>query len=198
MSPEDRMTTILDAAREVFIERGFAAARIEDVAARAGIAKGTVYLHFDSKEALFKALIASVVAPALGEMEAVMRDDAIRSSEILRRVLTVIRDDVLATERRQVLRLILTEGHRFPDIAAYYHEHVIARAMTLLRAIVARGIERGEFARDTLARFPQLFAAPLLLAVTWDALFEQFEHLDAGAMLDAHFDLMIHGLGAEP
>lgn len=191
------MEEILRAAAEVFTEKGFASARIEDVAQRAGIAKGTVYLHFASKEALFKALVETVVAPSVGHMEELMRDDEIPSAELLRRVLGVVRGEILGTERRRVVRLVVTEGHRFPDIARLYHDKVIRRAMGLLRRIVERGIVRGEFAHDELLRFPQLFAAPLLVAVVWHELFEPRESLDADAMLDAHLGLMLRGLGAE-
>lgn len=194
---EERMEEILRAAAEVFTEKGFASARIEDVAQRAGIAKGTVYLHFASKEALFKALVETVVAPSVGHMEELMRDDEIPSAELLRRVLGVVRGEILGTERRRVVRLVVTEGHRFPDIARLYHDKVIRRAMGLLRRIVERGIVRGEFAHDELLRFPQLFAAPLLVAVVWHELFEPRESLDADAMLDAHLGLMLRGLGAE-
>ena len=191
------MEEILRAAAEAFTEKGFASARIEDVAQRAGIAKGTVYLHFASKEALFKALIETLVAPSVGHMEELMGDDSIPSAELLRRVLGVVRGEILGTDRRRVVRLVITEGHRFPDIARLYHDKVIGRAMNLLRRIVERGIARGEFAHDELSRFPQLFAAPLVVAVVWQDLFEPRESLDADAMLDAHLELMLRGLGAE-
>ena len=194
---EERMEAILRAAADVFTEKGFASARIEDVALRAGIAKGTVYLYFESKEALFKALIETLVAPSVGHMEELMRDDAIPSAELLRRVLRVVRGEILGTDRRRVVRLVITEGHRFPDIARLYHDKVIRRAMGLLRGIVERGIARGEFAHDELSRFPQLFAAPLVVAVVWQDLFKPRESLDADAMLDAHLGLMLRGLGAE-
>lgn len=196
MSPEQRIESILAAARAVFIEKGFAAARIEDVAARAGIAKGTVYLHFDSKEALFKALISSIADTPIGHIEAAAADPDRPSADLLRHAVRVIRDEVLGTDRRLVLRLMLTEGHHFPEVAAFYHDHVIARAMAVLRGIVERGVARGEFARDSLARFPQLFAAPLLLAVMWEGLFDRREPLDVDGLLAAHADLLLHGLGA--
>jgi AcrR family transcriptional regulator len=198
MTPEQRTETILEAAREVFLAKGFAAARVEDVSARAGIAKGTIYLHFDSKEALFKALIASLVTPPLGHMELLLQDDGPPSAELLRRAVEIIRSEILQTERRFVLRLLMTEGHNFPDIAAFYHDAVVARAMRLLRGIVERGVARGEFASDTLARFPQLFAAPMLLAVMWEGLFGARDPLDVDGLLQAHLDLVLRGIEARP
>jgi AcrR family transcriptional regulator len=196
LPPEERMEGILRAAADVFTEKGFAAARIEDVAVRAGIAKGTVYLHFASKEALFKALIETTVAPSVGHMEDLLHDERIASADLLRRVLGVVRGEILGTDRRRIVRLVISEGHRFPDVARVYHDQVIRRAMDLVRKIVERGIARGEFDRDELLRFPQLFAAPLLVALVWEGLFEPREPLDADAMLDAHLDLVLRGLGA--
>jgi AcrR family transcriptional regulator len=195
LSPQERRDAILSAARDTFIDKGFAAARIEDVAACAGIAKGTVYLHFDSKEALFKALIESIADAPMNRMQALLRDDVLSSAELLRRIVGTVRDEILKTERRHVLRLLLTEGHRFPEIAELHYERVVRRAMQLLRRIVARGIARGEFGRDALERFPQLFAAPLLLAVIWEGLFGARDPLDVDGLLDAHLDLLLHGLG---
>lgn len=198
MTAEERAETILVAARQVFLEKGFAAARMDDVAARAGIAKGTVYLHFEGKEALFKALITSVVTQPIGRMESLFADDGRSGAELLREALRILRHEILETDRRFVLRLILTEGHNFPEIAAFYHDQVVARAMRLLRAVVGRGVERGEFARDTLARFPQLFAAPMLLAVMWEGLFGDRDPLDVKGLMEAHLEVLLHGLEAKP
>ncbi len=197
-APDKRAEAILEAAREVFLERGFAAARVEDVAHRAGVAKGTVYLHFDSKQALFKALIASVAAPPLGRMEALLRDETHSSADLLRLATETLLTQILETDRRLILRLLLTEGPRFPDVAAYHHDEVVVRAMALLRAIVERGIARGEFDDDTLARFPQLFAAPMLMTVIWESLFGTRDPLDVRGMLEGHLELLLRGMERRP
>lgn len=198
MAPQDRSKAILEAALAVFIDKGFAAARIDDVAKRAGIAKGTVYLYFDGKEALFKELIRSVTAPPTKHLQALLRDDTRTSGELLAQALQILRREILGTERRFVLRLLLTEGQNFPEIAAFYHDEVVAKAMGLLRAIAERGVARGEFARDALARFPQLFAAPMLLAIIWEGLFGRRDPLDVDGLLAAHLDVLLHGLEARP
>jgi AcrR family transcriptional regulator len=198
MSAEQRTEAILAAAAEVFIEQGFDGARVEDVARRAGIAKGTVYLYFPGKEALFRALVRQVAAAPLALGRRLLDGDAMSSAEMLRALIAAIRTEVLESERRRVLRLLLTEGHRFPELAATYHDEVISRGMALIRAIVDRGIRRGEFRNDALVRFPQLLAAPLLLAVLWEGLFDATEKLDTAALLDAHLDLVLAGLRREP
>lgn len=197
-TPEKRTEEILGAAREVFIEKGFAAARVEDVAARAGVAKGTIYLHFESKEALFKALIQSTAEAPSHHMQALLDHEDLPSSELLRRALAILRDEVLGTDRRLVLWLVLTEGRNFPDVAAFYHDEVIERIVRLLRAIVERGLARGEFASDALARFPQLFTAPMLMAIVWEGLFGKRSPLDVDGLLQAHLDVMLHGIEATP
>lgn len=195
--PEERAELILDAARAVFLEKGFAAARMDDVAARARVAKGTLYLHFESKEALFKALVASVATPPVEHMEALLRDDRVESAELLRQAMGILVREILTTDRRFVLRLLLVEGHKFPEVMRFYHEAVISRAMRLISGIARRGVERGEFRHDALARFPQLLAAPMILAVLWEGLFEEVEPLDVEGLLRAQLDLLLRGLGAE-
>lgn len=101
-------------------------------------------------------------------------------------------------DRRRVLHLVLSEGARFPAIADFYHREIISRGMGLIRAIVAKGIDSGEFKSDELARFPQLAIAPALVAVVWSVVFGRIEPLDARAMVDAHFDLLLRALQRSP
>jgi len=192
-----RIDAILRAALTLFTEQGFQAARIADVARAAGVAKGTVYLYFDSKEALLKALIASHTAPPLEHVSALIENHEGSAEELLRKAIAMLRSEVLETDRRLVIRLVLTEGHRFPDIAAYYHDRVLRRGMAFMSAIVRRGVDRGEFHHDAPARFPQLVLAPLLLAVLWQELFAEHATLDTAAMLDAHVELLLLGMKAE-
>lgn len=197
MPAEERAEAILDAARSVFLERGYAAARMEDVAARAGVAKGTVYLYFRGKETLFKALITSATSPPIQLLRTLLEDDRLSSAELLRRALGILGKEILTTDRRLVLRLVLTEGHNFPEIARFHHDEVIDKAMGLVRGIVERGVRRGEFTGTALARYPQLFAAPMLLAVIWEGLFGKIDPLDVDGLMQAHLEMLLHGLGAK-
>ncbi|MEQ9641893.1 MAG: TetR/AcrR family transcriptional regulator [Alphaproteobacteria bacterium] len=197
MSPEQRAASILDAAKAEFVERGFEAARIDDIARRAGIAKGTVYLHFPSKEALFLALVRVAVVPAVHAMRTLVDTAEGSSADLLRGMLALIKRELLGTERRLLVRLILTEGHRFPDLAATYHDEVVSHGMALIRAVIERGVARGEFRADAVARFPQLFAAPVVLAVLWEGLFGARAPLDTDGLLDAHLETLLHGLAGD-
>jgi AcrR family transcriptional regulator len=191
VSQDERRAAILDAALDVFAENGFAAARLDDVAQKAGVAKGTLYLYFPDKEALFEELLRGVASPILDRFTALSADPAIPAGVMLERIMETFASQVIGTKRERLVRLIITEGPRFPRIAEFYHREVISKGREIIRAVVKRGFERGELSSDAMARFPQLFFAPLLLAVIWRAMFSQFDPLDVPAMIDAHRELML-------
>ena len=188
---DERRAAILAAALDVFAENGFAAARLDDVAQRAGVAKGTLYLYFPDKEALFEALLQGLVSPVLQRIEVLSEDTALPASAILTGILTVFQTEIIGTNRERILRLIISEGPRFPRIAEFYHREVISKGREIIRTIAARGYERGELPSDAMAKFPQLFFAPLLTAVVWRSLFSRFDPLDVNAMIECHRKLML-------
>ena len=184
-----RREVILKAALEEFSAHGFEAARLDDVARRAGIAKGTIYLYFSDKETLFQELVRSEISPVVGAIEHVSKVEApIRM--IAEQFVELFVREIIETRRKDIIRLILSEGPRFPKLAEFYYREVIARALVAVRAVLRRAVERGELANDTLARFPQLLIAPAMVAILWNALFNRFEPLDARAMLRAHFEFI--------
>jgi AcrR family transcriptional regulator len=185
---------ILDAALDVFGERGFAEARLEDVAARARVAKGTIYLYFASKEALFEALIRTGVGAPIAALSAELASQELPFDAILRAIFARLRTEILATRRKEIIRLVLAEAGRFPQLAEFYHREVVSRGMVLLRGIAERALARGEIASDEIVRFPQLVIAPALVAFLWATLFERFEELDSEALFDAHVALITRAL----
>ena len=191
-----KMQAIFDAALDIFVQDGFAQARLEDVAKRARVAKGTLYLYFDSKQALFEALVRSGIAkPVEGLRTRILAADG-STETLLRMLFGFLSREVLATRRKDILRLILTEAHRFPVIAALYHQEVVAKGLLALRHIARRAVERGEFHGDEIERFPHLVIAPALVAVVWKGLFEQFEPLDVEALFEAHIALILRAMKA--
>ena len=186
VEPETRRQAILDAALHVFAERGFEAARLDDVAARAGVAKGTLYLYFQSKEALFEALIRSAVTPVIEQFGKVAAAPDIPPVKALEALFAIFEKDVLGTRRKLLLRLIIAEGPRFPALARFYHDEVVTRGLGLMRALAERAVRQGEFATDAAARYPQLIVAPLIVAVIWDGLFADIDPLDVAGLLRAH------------
>ncbi|HEU4564431.1 MAG TPA: TetR/AcrR family transcriptional regulator [Gemmatimonadaceae bacterium] len=140
--PEERPRQILDAAIEVFGERGLAGARLEDIARRAGVSKGTIYLYFPSKEELFRTMVRQTIVAALEEAErCVGRGSA---TDELRGYMRGYWDLARSPEFSTIYRLVIGELHDFPDLASFYSEEVIARAVRLISGIIERGIAAGE------------------------------------------------------
>ena len=183
---EARRGSILAAALTVFASHGFAAARLDDVAARAGVAKGTLYLYFRDKEALFEALVRSAVSPLLQHMSKVAAAPEISPLQALETFFALFAKEVLGTERKLLLRLIVAEGPRFPAIAEFYYREVVTHGLRIMRALAERAAREGAFTSDAAARFPQLIVAPLLVAVLWDGLFARIDPLDVEGLLRAH------------
>src|SRR5271169_4104026 len=182
-----RRDAIRDAALDEFSARGFEAARLDDVAMRAGVAKGTIYLYFKDKESLFQELIRSKMTPVVGTLEAAFATD-LPLRVIVEQVIEVFIREVYGTRRKQLMRLIISEGPRFPALAEFYYREVLARIFEALRDLLRRAYDRGELADDSLVRFPQLLGAPCVTAVIWSGLFDRFEPLDVRGMMHAHFE----------
>ena len=185
----ERRDAILAAALDEFAARGFAATRLDDVAKRADVAKGTIYLHFADKETLFEELIRLELGPVVGALERASHAD-IPLRQVTDQLIEVFVREIFETRRKDVIRLVLTEGPRFPKLAEFYYREVISRAMEAIRVILRRAHERGELKTDALVRFPQLLPAPGIVAIVWSGLFDRFEPLDVRAMMRAHFDLL--------
>jgi AcrR family transcriptional regulator len=186
----ERRDAILAAALDEFATRGFAATRLDDVARRASVAKGTIYLHFADKETLFQELIRLELGPVVGALEHVSHAE-IPLRQIADQLIEVFAREIFETRRKDVIRLVITEGPRFPKLAEFYYREVIARVMKTIRAMLQRAHERGELKTDALAHFPQLLAAPGIVAIIWSGLFDRFEPIDVRAMMRAHFDLLL-------
>jgi len=191
----ERRDAILAAALDEFAARGFAATRLDDVARRADVAKGTIYLHFADKETLFQELIRMELSPVVAALENVSHAD-IPFRAVTGQLIEVFVREIFETRRKDVIRLVITEGPRFPKLAEFYYREVISRVMETIRAMLRRAHERGELKTDGLVRFPQLLAAPGIVAIIWSGLFDRFEPLDVRALMRAHFDVLLGSGGA--
>lgn len=185
-----RRQAILDAALTVFAQRGYEAARLDDMAAKAGVAKGTLYLYFNDKEALFEALVRSAVSPILGQASAAAAMPGMKAADVLKLFFALFQKEVLDTDRKLLLRLIISEGPRFPVLAEFYYREVVSQGLKLMRTVAKNAVASGEFSSDAAARFPQLIVAPLLLAAIWDSMFSKLEPLDVPGLLEAHRQLL--------
>jgi AcrR family transcriptional regulator len=188
-----RRDAILAAALEEFSARGFAAARLDDVAARAGVGKGTIYLHFRDKQALFQELVTTMLVPFIANLET-PPPAGLPIRIVLERLIDLFIREIYGIERRKLIRLIIAEGPRFPQLAEFHYHHVVKRALAAMRALLEGALRRGELRNDALVRFPQLVIAPAMMAIVWSGLFDRFAALDVAALMRAHLDL-IFGTG---
>jgi AcrR family transcriptional regulator len=179
-----------------FIARGFAATRLDDIAKRAGVAKGTIYLHFKDKESMFEELIRTAIVPLVGRLAGPPPASGSIRDMIEGVALTFIQE-IVTTPRADIVRLIISEGPRFPAIADFYYREVISRGLAGMRALIELAIARGEIRQRELANFPQILVAPAIVAVIWKSLFERHSPLDAIAMFRVHLDL-IFGQRSKP
>jgi AcrR family transcriptional regulator len=185
----ERRAAIVDAAMEEFVARGFAATRLDDIAKRAGVAKGTIYLHFKDKESMFEELVRTAIVPLIGTLTGPPPAGA-SIRDALEGFARVFIQEVATTRRGDIVRLIIAEGPRFPAIADFYYREVISRGLAGMRALIELAVARGEIRSTELARFPQIMVAPAIVAVVWKTLFERHAPLDALEMFRVHLDLI--------
>jgi AcrR family transcriptional regulator len=192
---EERPGEIVDAAFEEFARNGFAATKLDDVAARAGITKGTIYLYFPSKEELFLATVKEMNRPAQEHLASLTAAPHGSAMAILRTHFTFVYAQMVEDRRaREILRMLLAEVGRFPDLADRWRAEVIGPAVEALRGVVRYGIGRGEFRPSAAEEFPHLLFAPVIMACTWRLMFGDDNALDGAAYLEGHLDLMERGL----
>jgi AcrR family transcriptional regulator len=158
---------LTSAALQVFAERGFAATRLEEVAKRAGVSKGTVYLYFESKEALFKAAVESAVIPALEAGEALAADRSLRPAEALRAFVFWWWDKVGASDLGALPKLLVAEVGNFPELGKWFHENLIMRGKRAAASIIERGIASGEFRRVEAMDVARIMFAQMFSYVLW-------------------------------
>jgi len=165
--PEERPEQILNAALVEFGERGLAGARLEDIAKRAGLSKGTIYLYFPNKEALFREMVRHTVVSKLEESERIFETMNASVTETLiafmRRYWAFIR----SSEFAPLFRLIHAEIHNFPDLARFYAEEVVMRGHRLIAGIISRGIESGEFRAVDPFVAARMLTAPFVMHGLW-------------------------------
>lgn len=192
-----RPSEILDAALGIFVEKGFAAARIEDIAQRAGVTKGTVYLYFPSKQAVFEALIRQAILPRFEAIEAIAAAYDGPVIPLFQRLIQEIGQRV-AGELAVFPKLIIAEAGNFPEIARFYRFEVIARGEALFSRLYARGVATGELPDIDPRIITKLTVAPLLLSAIWKTTFSAFdeEAFDVAALIQTHAQVLARGLAA--
>jgi AcrR family transcriptional regulator len=196
---EARPGEIIEAALRLFADRGFAATKLEDVAAAAGIGKGTIYLYFPTKEDLFRSVVRQAVLPNLEAVAALTPAPDLPAADMLRaiaeRFLLLLDTDLTA-----IPKLVVAESGNFPALAQFYAEEVVLKGMALIRGILARGIQRGEFRPIDLDGALPLFSAPLLLLLLWKHSLGRHTDIQFNPRLvvATHLDILLRGLAPDP
>jgi AcrR family transcriptional regulator len=192
---EDRPGEILAAALACFAERGFAATRLEDVARRAGVTKGTLYLYFPNKEELFKAVVRQTILPNIAQGEALVAAASEPALALLRRLL----ENWLSfhgTPASAIPKLVLAEAGNLPDLARFYHVEVVQRGMSLIRSLLQRAVERGEIRAVDVENTVFCIIGPVIMSMLWRHSFERHSShaIDPDALCRTHIDLLTRGL----
>jgi len=194
---EQRPSEIINAAFEEFSKRGYEAARLEDVADRVGVTKGTIYFYFKDKRELFKAVVQKFIQPIFRQVAGLDSNYEGTTQELMHDQLKVIYRELVRNRRaNQLMRLIIAEGPQFPELPEVYYREIVRHGIEVLRHVIERGVARGEFRRSRISEFPQLLFAPVMTAVIWNLLFNRLKPLDLDRYSEAHLDLLLNGLNA--
>ena len=198
---EARPGELLDAALDLFVEKGFSAARVDEVAARAGVSKGTLFLYFQSKEDLFKAVVRENIAnkfPAWQEEFATFEGS---SSDMLRYALVSWWERIGKTRVSGITKLVMSEAQNFPEIAAFYQEEVIKPGNAMIRSILERGVQSGEFRDMDLEQAVHIIVAPMIFLMMWKhsmgACATSAKIVDPEQFIHMQVDVLLHGMTAQ-
>lgn len=199
---EARPGELLDAALSIFVDKGFAATRVEEVAARAGVSKGTLFLYFPSKEELFKAVVRENIAgrfPAWNDELTQFEGD---SFSLLSHVMHAWWQRIGMTDASGITKLVMSEAGQFPEIAGFYQQEVIEPSHDLLKRILQRGIDRGELRSLNLEYAVYSLIAPMIFLLTWKHSMAPCcppsQRLDPIGFIDNQVDLLFNGMRALP
>ncbi len=199
---EARPQELLDAALALFVEKGFSATRSDEVALRAGVSKGTLYLYYPSKEELLKAVIRQNLGQVIEEGTGIVDEFEGPTAELLRLLMHTWWQRVGCTPAGGIHKIMMSEVGIFPEIADFYRDEVIRPATTLLLRTLQRGIERGEFRAVPFDEATIAVIAPLIFLAlhknSFGACSASGLDFDADRVIDTHIDLMLHGLLQAP
>jgi AcrR family transcriptional regulator len=174
----------------VFAEKGYATARVEEVAKRAGVSKGLLYLYFKTKEELFKAVIRSVVIRRVDALLVAVEETELSSEAFIRGPLLEFMKRVPGSPIVVVIRLLISEGQRHPDLVDYYWDNVVSKGLAAIAHFVQRGVDRGEFRDTAVTQLPQLVLAPMMLSMIWKILFAK-RSLDTDKLLETQIEMLL-------
>jgi AcrR family transcriptional regulator len=195
----ERPHEILEAAFAEFSRNGYATTTLEQIAERAGVTKGTIYVYFESKEQLFITMVRGLMKMTLDTLQEMLETHQGSTADLLRAQFSFIYQYIVEDRRRrEMARLLIAEASRFPALTDRYQEEIHRPCMEFLEKTIQRGLDRGEFRKSAVTECPLVIIAPIALVDTWIMMFEDRHPLDLKSYFDAHLDLVISGLLAKP
>jgi AcrR family transcriptional regulator len=190
----ERPGEILDAAFEEFVQKGYPATRLEDVAARAGVTKGTIYVYFDNKESLFVSMVRELTRP-IHEQVVDFAAHQGSTSDFLRAFLRFLYQVMADNPRsREVFRLLIAEASRFPELVDQHFQECMAPIVGIVRDGLAKGVTRGDIRHAPAVELPEVLLGPAMALTIWIMLFSDRKPMDTARYFEAHLDLLLNGL----
>jgi AcrR family transcriptional regulator len=187
---KEKHKAIIEAAKDEFVSKGFQAARIDEIAKKAGVAKGTVYLYFPNKESLFNEMIKTVMMPLIENIKHGLEGQTEARREIYEPVFSEMLKKMLSAEVGPVMRLMISEAVRFPKLGEFFRHQVVAPLIEKQKMLLQLAGEAGKLRNPAIAKYPQLVLAPIILTVVWQGVFAQFVPADVTEMMKAHFEML--------
>lgn len=198
----DRPHELLEAALTLFVEKGLAATRQEEVAKLAGVSKGTLYLYYPSKDELFKAVIEAYLTQVIVEGEEIVDQFDGSTSELMGLLAQTWWARVGSSKASGLLVLIMAEANKFPELAQFYVDEVVAPSHALLARVVRRGIERGEFRSMDVTSVVHALIAPMQFLILYRQCTSVCTHnpvpLDPETFMNTQMELLLRGLEIRP
>ncbi|HUD86509.1 MAG TPA: TetR/AcrR family transcriptional regulator [Xanthobacteraceae bacterium] len=194
----ERPQEILEAAFGEFSRNGYATTTLDQIAEHAGVTKGTIYVYFENKEHLFISMVREFTKAAYDTVQGMYETHDGSTADLLRAQFSFIYQHIVEDRRRrEVVRMLIAEAPRFPELADRYHEEILRPCLDMLRQAIQRGMDRGEFRRSSIIDTPQVIIAPIALVDLWMMMFDDRQPLDLKAYFNAHLDLVLNGLLAK-
>jgi AcrR family transcriptional regulator len=194
----ERPQEILEAAFVEFSRNGYAMTTLDQIAEGAGVTKGTIYVYFENKEHLFISMVREVTKATLDTVHEMLETHEGSTADLLRAQFSFIYQHIVEDRRRrEVLRMLIAEAPRFPELADRYHQEILRPCLDMLRQAIQRGMDRGEFRNSAIVDLPQIVIAPIALVDLWMMMFDDRQPLDMKAYFNAHLDLVLNGLLAK-
>jgi AcrR family transcriptional regulator len=191
----ERPQEILEAAFTEFSRNGYAATTLDQIAERAGVTKGTIYVYFENKEHLFISMVREITKGATEIVHGMFESHDGSTADLLRAQFSFIYQHIVDDKRRrEVVRMLIAEAPRFPELTDRYHEEILRPCLDMLRAAIQRGVDRGEIRQSAIIDCPQVIMAPIALVDLWMMMFDDRQPLDIKTYFDAHLELVLNGL----